>query len=213
MGTYTATITLDPTDIGISPSFIYFDNVGQGSAGNLTPGTLTFVMNGLVSSLPNLTYAITNGTDWGDPAIVTFTAVATTPFPMFILFQTGSFNYNAIFTESTAPTLCNSCQFIQLNQCGTDEFRLDLGLTDGPYTVFYEDNTTGVVWEQGTTSSTALGGLLMYQWDATVGMFNPYSFYTMTIEDVNGDAITWTQGDTEYTCATLTFKTTVNVTD
>ena len=84
---------------------------------------------------------------------------------------------------------------------------------DGPYTAYYADNTSGVIWEQGTYSSTAQGGLSMYQWQATSGMFNEFSFYTLTIRDTNGDAVSWIVNGIEYNCATLTFKKTVNVTD
>ena len=111
------------------------------------------------------------------------------------------------------PTLCNTCQFIQLTQCGTDSFHLDLGLADGNYTAYYADNTSGVMWEQGTFSNQSQGGLYMYQWSATAGMFNQYSFYTLTIRDLAGNPVSWIVDNVEYTCATLTFKTSVNVTD
>jgi hypothetical protein len=100
-----------------------------------------------------------------------------------------------------------------LFECGDDDFRLDLGLADGSYTAFYTDNTSGVIWEQGTNSNASAGGLSVYQWNATAGMFNQYSFYTMTLRDSNGDNVSWIVDGTEYTCATLTFKVTVNVTD
>jgi len=133
--------------------------------------------------------------------------------PYYLVFVTESYYYPVVWeaTAPAVPSICNSCQFIQLSQCGTDSFYLDLGLPDGNYTAYYTDNTSGVMWEQGTFSGE--GGLYMYQWSATAGMFNPYSFYTMTLEDSNGDPVSWTIDGVEYTCATLTFKTTVNITD
>ena len=135
--------------------------------------------------------------------------------PLYVQFSTEDYNYALKFQYETpvTPTLCNSCQFIQLTQCGNENFFLDLGLTDGGYIAYYTDNTSGVVWEQGTYSSQAQGGLSMYQWSATEGMFNPYSFYTMTLTDNIGTPVSWTIDGIEYNCATLTFRTTVNVTD
>jgi hypothetical protein len=131
-----------------------------------------------------------------------------------IVIQTEDNYYPAAFATGDAlPTLCNTCQFIQLTQCGDENFYLDLGLADGSYTAYYTDNTSGVVWEQGTYSSAVQGGLSVYQWFATAGMFNQYSFYTLTLVDSDGDAVSWVVDGVEYTCATLTFKTTVNVTD
>jgi hypothetical protein len=86
-------------------------------------------------------------------------------------------------------------------------------LADGNYTSFFYDNTSQIVYEQGTYSNASLGGLYVYQWQATVGMFNQFSFYTMTIHDDTGSPITWTVDGAQYSCATLTFRTTVNVTD
>jgi len=53
----------------------------------------------------------------------------------------------------------------------------------------------------------------MYQWFATAGVVNPYSFYTLTKHENNGDIVSWTMDGVEYTCATITFKTTVNIPD
>jgi len=150
----------------------------------------------------------------GTDSVITFNVINPVDVPVMIVIQTEDNYYPAAFaTGSAVPTLCNTCQFIQLTQCGTDSFYLDLGLADGSYTAYYTDNTSGVIWEQGTYSDTAQGGLSVYQWFATAGMFNQYSFYTMTIKDTNGDAVSWVVDGVEYTCATLTFRTTVNVTD
>ena len=160
-----------------------------------------------------VSYTLSGAGTWLSNTIVNWTIVDPTSVPLFIYITTENYYYAMPFQAQAEPVQCNSCQFIQLNQCGTDDFRLDLGLPDGNYTAYYTDNTSGVKYEQGTYSSQAQGGLSMYQWSATEGMFNPYSFYTLTIEDSNGDPVSWTIDGVEYTCATLTFKTTVNITD
>jgi hypothetical protein len=161
-----------------------------------------------------VSYTFSVASTWLDASIVNWTFDSPTLVPTFIYVTTEDFYYAISFqSQVITPTVCNDCQFIQLNQCGADDFRLDLGLPDGSYTAFYFDNTSQIVYEQGTYSDSAQGGLSMYQWNATVGMFNPYSFYTLTIHDNNGAPISWTVDGVEYSCATLTFKTTVNITD
>jgi len=158
-----------------------------------------------------VSYTLTGGGTWNSATTVTWTIVNPTYVPLFIYITTENYYYAMSFQAQAEPVVCNSCQFIQLSQCGTDSFYLNLGLPDGNYTAYYTDNTSGVMWEQGTFSGE--GGLYMYQWNATEGMFNPYSFYTMTLEDNTGAPVSWTIDGVEYTCATLTFKTTVNITD
>lgn len=233
MATTIGTFTIQGTSPGNLPNYYdawnYLSNdfyAGSGS-GMLTSGTISQVLDQLIGFYyqqytGSITYTLDGpdsfGTGVDTVVTMTFTDLftgATEVYPYFLIFVFEDVNYSVIWqtTNPVTPTLCNDCQFIQLTQCGTDDFRLDLGLTDGPYIAYYTDNTSGVVWEQGTYSSQAQGGLSMYHWSATEGMFNPYSFYTMTLTDNTGAPISWTIDGIEYTCATLTFRTTVNVTD
>ena len=233
MATTIGTFTIKGDDLGNLPYYadgwIYASNnqyFGGGST-SLTPGTLVdnlneYIANINISYTGTITYTFDGPGVWngGTDTIVTLTytdifngAIEVLPYAVF--FTTEDYQYAVIWrtAEPTVPTLCNTCQVIQLTQCGDDDFRLDLGLADGNYTAFYADNTSGVIWEQGTNSNDSLGGLSVYQWSATAGMFNQYSFYTLTIRDTNGDLVSWVVDGVEYSCATLTFRVTVNVTD
>ena len=222
MATYTTSITINGNELGNVPSWYMFTSTVNGNGDNLTPNATLInwcdqiVADGLSLFGYTMTYSISGPTtlNTGTDSIITFNVIDPTTIPIMIVIQTEDEYYPAAFaTGACVPTLCNTCQMIQLTQCGADTFRLDLGLADGNYTAFYADNTSGVIWQQGTYSSSALGGLNVYQWQATAGMFNQFSFYTLTINDANGDAVSWTVDGIEYTCATLTFRTTVNITD
>ena len=231
MATTTGTFTLRGNDLGNLPSysniFVFVSNGNWAGAGSGTLGT-TFIecLDGyvayIVSNGGTMTYTIDGPGTW-DAGTDTIVTINVSDLPSEggdirhynLIFQTEDYTYPVVWRTAApaVPTLCNTCQFIQLTQCGDDDFRVNLGLPDGPYTAYYTDNTSGVIWEQGTYSDDSQGGLLMYQWFATAGMFNQYSFYTLTIRDTNGDSVSWVIDDVEYSCATITFRTTVNVTD
>jgi hypothetical protein len=222
MATYTTSITINGDELGNTPLWFMYSSTVNGYGTVLTPNATLFnwgdqiIAEALSVFGYTMTYQISGPTtlNTGTDSIMTFFIVDSTDIPLFINIQTEEYFYPAIFLSTDAlPKLCNTCQLIQLSECGDENFRLDLGLADGSYTAFYTDNTSGVIWEQGTNSNDSLGGLLVYQWQATAGMFNQYSFYTMTVRDSNGDNVSWVVDGTEYTCATLTFKVTVNVTD
>lgn len=230
MATTTGTFTLKGDDLGNYPSYSdgyiiasnnEWNSAGTGSLG----GSFTDILDQYASLISSgggtMTYTLDGPGTWnaGTDTIVTITISNFAPSagpelkPYFLIITTEEYYYPVVWEAAApaVPSICNTCQFIQLSQCGADSFYLNLGLPDGNYTAYYTDNTSGVMWEQGTFSGE--GGLYMYQWSATAGMFNPYSFYTLTLEDSNGDAVSWTIDGVEYTCATLTFKTTVNITD
>lgn len=231
MATQTGTFTLKGNDLGNLPSYdnglIFLSTGAWAGEGTGTLGT-TFIdcLDGYAAYIAGnggtMTYTLDGPGVWdgGADTLVTIT-ISDLPseggelIHYYLFFITEDYDYPVVWrtAEPAVPTLCNTCQLIQLTQCGDDDFRLDLGLADGSYTAYYADNTSGVIWEQGTNSDSSQGGLLMYQWNATAGMFNQYSFYTLTLRDTNGDAVSWVVNDVEYTCATLTFKVTVNVTD
>ena len=234
MATYTGTFTIKGNDLGNLPSYtdLYVKEVannyeqvngGSGPQWEANFNTwLTDYCNILMTSYGgSVSYSYTGPGGWNagidSDYTITWTGITSSGsdvIPYYFILTTESFTYTVKISEvEVAPTLCNDCQFIQLTQCGADNFFLDLGLADGAYTAYYADNTSGVIWEQGTYSNHAQGGLAMYQWNATAGMFNEFSFYTLTIRDTNGDAVSWIVNGIEYNCATLTFKKTVNVTD
>lgn len=216
MATYTGSFTLNVTDNGNLSAYNMYSSFAYSTGNNMNNNSLTDDMDAMTFGLTaffggTVSYAFSGGNAYGQAVTVTWTIVNPNWQPYFVDMTTENFYYAMAWTAEATPVVCNTCQFIQLNQCGEDNFYLPLGLPDGNYTAYYTDNTSGVVWEQGTYS--AEGGLYMYQWFATAGMFNPYSFYTLTINDNLGNPVTWTIDSVQYTCATLTFKTTVNVTD
>lgn len=219
MATTTGTITFLAADTGTSANYSIYSTTyttGVFASGPLLNDLITDIAADLIlqSGASSCSFNVVGSGIWGSGnSTVTWTLVdPTSDTSLIVISDEGGQYYHVNFiTEAAAPSICNSCQFIQLSQCGTDSFYLDLGLPDGNYTAYYTDNTSGVMWEQGTFSGES--GLSMYQWSATEGMFNPYSFYTLTLEDSNGDPVSWTIDGVEYTCATLTFKTTVNITD
>jgi hypothetical protein len=231
MATQTGTFTLKGNDLGNLPSysnsFVYVSTgnwagTGSGTLGTSFINTLDGYAAYIASNGGTMTYTLDGPGVW-DGGADTLVTITISELPAeggniehySLLFITEEYTYPVVWrtAEPAVPTLCNTCQLIQLTQCGDDDFRLDLGLADGSYTAYYTDNTSGVIWEQGTNSNDSLGGLQVYQWFATAGMFNQYSFYTLTLRDLDGDPVSWVVNDVEYTCATLTFKVTVNVTD
>lgn len=221
MATQTASITFLAADTGAAAYYSIYSTTfttGVFPMGNTLIDLVTSITADLIilSGASACTHSYVGSGLWGvGDTTVTWTLVnPTSDTSLSVVTDEGGNYYHVNFiAESAAPSICNDCQFIQLNQCGNDSFYVDLGLPDANYTAYYTDNTSEVVWEQGTYSSAILGGLYVYQWNATAGMFNQYSFYTLTIKDSNGDPVSWTVDGVEYTCATLTFKVTVNVTD
>lgn len=222
MANYTTSITIKGNELGNVPYWYMYTTAINGNGANLTANASLInwgdqiIADGLSLFGYTITYSISGPTtlNTGTDSIITFNVINPIDVPVMIVIQTEDNYYPASFaTGAVVPTLCNTCQFIQLTQCGTDSFYLDFNLADGNYTAYYADNTSGVMWEQGTFSNQSQGGLYMYQWSATAGMFNQYSFYTLTIRDLAGNPVSWIVDNVEYTCATLTFKTTVNVTD
>lgn len=219
MATYTASFTTNVLDNGNLSSYSMYTDSSYSIGNGMNNGSLFDDMNAMQVGLQSfyggsVSYVMSGGSTWLDTTTVTWTIDNPTFEPYFINVITENYYYPMKFGASPAVvTSCNECQFIQLTQCGDESFALNLGLNDGPYTAYYADNTSGVIWEQGTYSSTAQGGLYVYQWQATAGMFNQYSLYTLTIKDESGNPVSWIIDGVEYTCATITFKTTVNVTD
>jgi flagellar hook assembly protein FlgD len=105
------------------------------------------------------------------------------------------------------PDICNECQ--ELEQADCTEPTLDLDLDNGTYTVTIKDNNSGNIYTQSIEVTD--GGV---DWDGTntAGVFTPYSVFTVTIADSNGDPVTWTSGYVDYNCVRLTFTPTINTT-
>jgi hypothetical protein len=105
------------------------------------------------------------------------------------------------------PDICNECQ--ELEQADCTEPTLELDIDDGTYTVSIQDHTSGNIYTQSIEVSD--GGV---DWNGTntAGVFTPYSVFTVTLQDDNGDPVTWTSGYVDYNCVRLTFTPTTDTT-
>lgn len=110
--------------------------------------------------------------------------------------------------EVCDPELCADCQDMTLNYCdGNPTF--ELGLPDDSYMVTIEDHTSNNWYTQFITSS---GGSLEWDTASNGAIFNPFTYYTLTIIDGEGDEVTWATGGVEYNCLRFTFKPSTDTT-
>ena len=100
---------------------------------------------------------------------------------------------------------CDTCQDITFANCGEMEFSLTL--QDALYEFSIEDHQSGVVYQQTIDFA---GGVGTWNQTNTSGVFTPFSVYTLTITDENGQPVSWADGDKEYTCARITFVNSVD---
>lgn len=101
--------------------------------------------------------------------------------------------------------LCPNCQDVAVNNCGAVE--ISLPLPDDDYTVTIYDNQSGVSYTQNVQWTSGTG-----TWNSTntAGVFTPFSIYTLTVTDSEGQPVSWPVGPDEYTCARVTFSATVD---
>lgn len=110
--------------------------------------------------------------------------------------------------EVCEPTLCEDCQDLILNYCnGNPEF--DLGLPDDNYMVTIEDHSSNNWYTQMITST---GGVITWDVSSNGAIFNPFTYYTMSILDGEGDVVTWVNGGNQYNCVRFTFKNSTDTT-
>lgn len=98
--------------------------------------------------------------------------------------------------------LCPTCQDVTMDNCNSVIF--EAAILDGTYEVRILDNQSGVFYYQNIEFTGSQG-----TWDQTntTGVFTPFSVYTVTILDNNGDPVSWVDGTNEYNCMRLTFNT------
>ena len=97
--------------------------------------------------------------------------------------------------------ICATCYDIEINYC--DDVIIELPLDDGIYEVQIKDHQTGMSYTQNIEFTDGYG-----TWNTTntSGVFTPFSIYTLTVLDQANQPVSWTVGDSEYECATVTFK-------
>lgn len=104
--------------------------------------------------------------------------------------------------EEITPTLCEDCQDVSIAYCdGNPEF--EIPIEDGTYTVVVEDHNTENFYSQTIIASN---GILEWDMTNTANVFTPFSLYTITLVDENGNPVSWSQGTVEYNCLRVSFK-------
>lgn len=103
----------------------------------------------------------------------------------------------------TTITACPTCQEVVINNCAETLSLKAPGINDF-YNVQIEDHQTGVIYTQILEFDA--GGEAYWVTTATPGLFNPFSIYTLTILDAEGEPVSWIDGANEYNCMRLTFN-------
>jgi hypothetical protein len=209
---YTLTLTL-PKNTGEDSDFYFaYEFLATCSLGtyfteqqdiNVFVDELVNTLTGQVFNTLNYNL-ISNGNNW--TIILTGVAIENCqPLGLNINIK-DEFNIGAPFTSQSA-TPCNECQSVNLADCTDPD--LSLPISDGTYTVSIQDHTTGNIYTQSIEVSD--GGV---DWNGTntAGVFTPYSVFTVTLQDDNGDPVTWTSGSNDYNCVRLTFAPTTDTT-
>jgi len=153
-------------------------------------------------------YVITdNGSTWLVNATLEITGTLPECVPLWLNVNTAEQNnWSAAWTSTPNEiTICDTCQDITLTNC--DDIEFSFPITDALYQFSIEDHQSGAVYQQEITMT---GGTGVWNQTNTSGVFTPFSVYTLTITDENGQPVSWTVGDIEYTCARITFVNTVD---
>lgn len=212
MATYTASFTIDPTDVGNIPTYLYYTDQTNGT-GSLTPSTLDDVMTELVGALPaTFTYTIGGDGDWSGNTTVTLSYTGN-EVPIFVLLQTESFSYPIGFT---AITECVGAYELTLTAC-ENNYVIPSGLT--PSSTYYFAIETNRNKRYVQMVSTNVDGDIQL-WSAApefpVGFFTPEMF-TYTCKAYNDSALTnqvqFTIDNIVYNTINLKFIHTIIVSD
>ncbi len=212
--TYKLSLTL-PAGATINEYYILFENcLTQLSISDGTIFTYEYdeVCNYLISYYGGTCTYIVSGDDVTftlNPATMPSILQCCEPVALFFIldYDEGTIYRNGAWIPQET-TLCSDCQDLNQPDCAEPVF--DLGLPNGTYTVTLKDNTAQTYYTQTINFDGGAG-----TWDdaLSAGIFTPYNVFTVTIEDSNGDPVTWTEGSNEYNCIRLTFSPTTNTTD
>jgi hypothetical protein len=104
------------------------------------------------------------------------------------------------FLTGVDVTVCTTCEDATLPNCEEPVFTVDV--VAGNYTATITDSQSGHVYTQDVVVADG-----EFTWDTTSseGVFTPFSVYTMSLVDSNGDPVSWVVGTTEYDCVRFTF--------
>jgi hypothetical protein len=105
-------------------------------------------------------------------------------------------------SEEIETQLCVDCQDVEIAYCdGNPEFTIPI--EDGSYLVVIEDHNTNNFYSQNID---VVDGIVEWSMNEYENIFMPFTYYTLTITDVNGNVVTWSQATDEYNCLRFTFK-------
>ena len=212
MATYTASFTIDPTDQGNIPTYLFYTNLSN-SSGSLTQDTLDNVMTELMNALPTgFSYSITGDGDWLGNTTVTLSYTGN-EVPIFVLLQTESFSYPVGFT---AITECEGAYELTLTACQSN-YVIPSGLI--PFTTYYFAIETNRNKRYVQAVSTNVDGDVQL-WSAAPefpeGFFTP-EMYTYSCKAYTDSALTnqvqFTIDNVVYNTINLKFIYTIIVSD
>lgn len=212
MATYTASFTIDPTDQGNIPTYLFYTNLSN-SSGSLTQDTLDNVMTELMNALPTgFSYSITGDGDWLGNTTVTLSYTGN-EVPIFVLLQTESFTYPVGFT---AITECVGAYELTLTACQSN-YVIPSGLI--PSSTYYFAIETNRNKRYVQSVSTNVDGDVQL-WSAAPefpeGFFTP-EMYTYSCKAYTDSALTnqvqFTIDNVVYNTINLKFIYTIIVSD
>ena len=116
-----------------------------------------------------------------------------------------SVSFQFLANGSEGITICDDCQDITLPNC--EDPTVEIDIANGEYTATLEDETTGVAYTQTVTATDG-----SFTWDASLpeGLLTPFSVYTLSLVDSDGNHVSWITGEVEYNCVRLTFQSFVD---
>lgn len=218
MATYTGQCTLNTNDNGNTASYQYFyDDTYIPN----TPGigaTLTDFLDNMVSDMEttmggNVTYTITNGSDWGDEATINFTFVNPDYEVYFAYIQTEEYYYALHITTQTE---CQGAYEVTLTAC-EDNYVIPAGLTPSTNYYFSIETNRGKRYVQSVSTN---GDGDVQLWSAApefpVGFFTPEMFtYTCKAYTDNNltNQVNFTIDNIVYNTINLNFIYTIIVSD
>lgn len=98
---------------------------------------------------------------------------------------------------------CDTCQELTFANCQEESITFPEYFPGGLVTYTIVDHQSGVEYTQSSETGT-------WNLSNSAGIFTPFSVYTLTITDENGQPVSWTVGDIEYTCARITFVNSID---
>lgn len=118
-----------------------------------------------------------------------------------------SISFQFLSQQAGDVNVCTTCEDATLPDCQEPVFSVDVAA--GTYTATITDAQSGHVYTQTVTIA---GGEFTWDTTSSEGVFTPFSVYTMSLTDSNGDPVSWVVGTNEYDCIRFTFASLTDTT-